>query len=561
VFLRLLARLCPVDVDASEDLRRSVAFLGWTVEPRRIVRAGYGAGVVVTVGAVVVAALLPWRFQPAALPGAVAAGLLGIHAVHVAPKLLATDRRTSALGAGPDLIGRAIMRMRIEPSPERAAAFAARTGDSRLAVSLADHVRTARTRPTSGLESFGAEWDAWFPSLDRAANLIEAAGSATPADRETLLDRAMGVVLSGTETQMRDFAVKIQGPASVLYAFGVLLPTALVALLPAARSAGLAVTSLTMVLVYDLLVPAVVAAGSVWLLAQRPVAFPPPRVTTSHPDVPDRTRRAVLAGAATAAVAWAASGQVLPAWAPPVVSLGTGLGLVLWLRYRPMRSVREHTLAVEEGLSDALTHVGRRVAAGAAVETAIRETATDVDGAIAEVLVAGSRRQRRLDGGLRESFLGAHGALAEVPSRRARGSVELLVLAATEGRPAGSAILALADHIDDLERIEAEARGNLDRICATLRSTGVIFGPLVAGVTVGLAGKMAGSSFLDAGAITWLGAAVGWYTLLLAGLLTALATGLRRGFDRALLGYRLGRGLVTSALVYAGSYLLVTGVA
>jgi hypothetical protein len=226
-----------------------------------------------------------------------------------------------------------------------------------------------------------------------------------------------------------------------------------------------------------------------------------------------------------------------------------------------MRSVRENTLAVEVGLSYALTPACRRVAAGAAVETAIRETATDVDGVIAEVLVAGSRRQRRLDGGLRESFLGAHGALAEVPSRRARGSVELLVLAATEGRPAGSAILALADHIDDLERIEAEARGNLDRICATLRSTGVIFGPLVAGVTVGLAGKMAGSSFLDAGAITWLGAAVGWYTLLLAGLLTALATGLRRGFDRALLGYRLGRGLVTSALVYAGSYLLVTGVA
>lgn len=561
MFLRLFAPLCPVDVDASEELRRSVAFLGWAVEPRRIVRAGYGVGIVVTVGGVVVVVLLPWRFQAAALPGAVTAGLLGVHAVHVAPKLLATDRRTSALGAAPDLIGRAIMRMRIAPSPERAAEFAARTGDSRLAASLADHVRTARASPTSGLESFGAEWAAWFPSLDRAANLTEAAGSAVPADREALLDRAMRVVLSGMETQMRDFAANIQGPASALYAFGVLLPTALVALLPAARSAGLAVTSLSIVLVYDLLVPAVVAAGSVWLLAQRPVAFPPPRVTTSHPDVPDRTRLAALAGAATAATAWVVSGRVLPVWAPPVVSSGTGLGLTLWLRYRPMRSVREHTLAVEEGLSDALTHVGRRVAAGAAVETAIQETATDVDGATAEILVAGSRRQRRLDCGIRESFLGDDGVLAGVPSRRVRGSVELLVLAATEGRPAGTAVLALADHIDELERIEAEARASLDRICATLRTTGAIFGPLVAGVTVGLAGKMAGSSFLDAGAITWLGAAVGWYTLLLAGLLTVLATGLRRGFDRALLGYRLGHSLATSALVYAGSYLLVTGVA
>jgi len=559
--LHLFARLCPFDIEASEDLQRSVAFLGWGIEPRRIVRAGYCLGVVVALGIVATVPLLPVRFRAAAIPGAVAAGLLVVHAVHAAPKLLATARRTRALGAAPDLVGRAVMRMRIAPSPERAAAFAARSGDGRLAASLRDHVRTARSGTNSGLDGFGAEWAAWFPSLERSANLIEAAGNAGPADREALLDRAMRVVLDGMETQMREFATSIRGPTSVLYAFGVLLPTALVALLPAARSAGLAVTPLTVVAVYNLLVPAVVATGSVWLLSRRPVAFPPPRVTTAHPEVPDRTRLALLAGTAVAAIAWLVSGRMLPSWAPPVVATGTGIGVALWLRYRPMRSIHESVTAVEEGLSDALTHAGRRVTMGAAVETAIRETANEIDGATGYVLAAGSRRQRRLNDGIREAFLGDHGALAGVPSRRVRGSVELLVLAAREGRPAGSAVLALADHIEDLQRIEAEARSDLDRICATLRTTGAIFGPLVAGATVALAGKMTGSSFLDSGALPWLGAAVGWYTLILAGLLTTLATGLRRGFDRALVGYRVGGALALSALVYAGSYLLVAGVA
>jgi len=47
-----------------------------------------------------------------------------------------------------------------------------------------------------------------------------------------------------------------------------------------------------------------------------------------------------------------------------------------------------------------------------------------------------------------------------------------------------------------------------------------------------------------------LGPVIGWYCLVLAVVLTALSTGLYRGLDRALVGYRAGLALCSATLVY-----------
>jgi len=57
--------------------------------------------------------------------------------------------------------------------------------------------------------------------------------------------------------------------------------------------------------------------------------------------------------------------------------------------------------------------------------------------------------------------------------------------------------------------------------------------------------------------LVWLGGPVGVYVLLLAVVLTTLATGLTRGLDRELLGYQIGRALCCAAGAYLGAYLLV----
>ena len=68
------------------------------------------------------------------------------------------------------------------------------------------------------------------------------AATTGAGERARTLDRAMDAVLDGTRDRMAAFADDVQGPATAVYAFGVLLPLALVSVLPAARAAGLPAT-------------------------------------------------------------------------------------------------------------------------------------------------------------------------------------------------------------------------------------------------------------------------------------------------------------------------------
>jgi Flp pilus assembly protein TadB len=565
--------LGPASATAGPDLRRALGFLRADVAADRIVKAGYGAGLLVGVAVALVGLLfVPLMAVP---PLAAVGGLLAVHAVHGVPRLLATLRRSRALGAAPGLVARIVLRMRVDPTVERAASFAARTGEGPLAASLAAHVRRSRGTPRSGLDAFAAEWRAWFPALERATGLVAAAAAAPPDERDRTLDRALTTVLDGTRDRMAAFAADVVGPVTALYAFGVLLPVALVGLLPAARVAGVRVTLPAFVAVYDCLLPVLLLAACVRLLGDRPVAFPPPQVGRDHPEVPDRRLLAPTAGLLAGGIGWVLAARLVAPWAGPVAATGLGAGVCLLAVYRPAKAVRDRAREVEAGLDDALYLVGQRVAAGEAVERALSAAGEEVSGAAGETFAEAAAVGRRLGAGVRESFLGEHGALATLPSTRARSAAALIALAATEGRPAGEALVALADHLDELRALEREARTELARVTGTLSNTGALFGPLVAGATVALgegigrstggagrggvgsAGAAAGPGLEAAPQIPTaaLGPAVGAYVLLLAVCLTALATGLSRGLDRALVGYRIGLALPTATLAYLSSFV------
>jgi hypothetical protein len=564
----------------SDDLRRALSFLGVAVTPHgvpsldaeTVVRAGFGAGVLaglLVIPAALACSLLVPALRPAAVPAVPAVALGTTHAVHRLPVWLARIRRTRALGRVTGLFGRAVLRMRIEPSPERSALFAGRTGSGPLADSLADHARRARGTPRSGFAGFAEEWRDWLPAVRRATALIDAAGDAPPGERARTLDRALSAVLDGTHDRLTAFAGEIRGPATGLYAFGVLLPLALLGVLPAARVAGAGVGLVHLVLLYDVLLPVGVLGVSAWLLTRRPVAFPPPRVGRDHPEVPDDARRGLVAAVAGGVLAAGVASAVVADWAVPVAAVGAGVGAGCVVRYRPIKQVRDHARAVETGLDDALYLVGRRVLEGESVETALARVGSELSDETGTVVADASRRSHVLDIGVRAAFVGDLGALRDVPSERASGTAELLALAASEGRPAGEAVVALADHLGDLRRVETDARRELRQVTGTLASTAALFGPLVAGATVALADGMTGAggtattalatagdgTAAAAGALATadLGVAVGVYTLLLTVLLTGLSVGLVHGLDRALVGYRVGVALLSATVTFLAS--------
>lgn len=549
--LAWLARRHPGAVEPRDDLVRALAFLEVDVAAETLVRAGSVAALsLFALALAVLAAVTP---AAVALPGAAAVGAGTLLASRRLPVIAADLRRTRALGAASAVLGRAALRMRIEASPERAASFAARTGDGPLSRSLAGHVRRARGTPTSGLGDFAAEWSDWFPALERASAQVEVAAAAEGDDRARALDRALEAVRDETRDRLASFASSIRGPVTGLYAFGVLLPLALLGVLPAARVAGLDVGVAHLVVLYDVLLPFGLVAGGVDLLTRRPVAFPPPRIARSHPDVPDARWPAVGVAVAVGVTSWLSAAALVGDWAGPLAGAGGGLGALLVTLFRPFTSVRDDVRAVEAGLDDAVAFVGRRVTDGVAVETAIGEAGETLPGRTGEVFTEATGVKRRLQIGVREAFLGDHGALTTVPSPRARGAAGLLALAATEGRPAGAALLATADHLAALRRVERDGRRQLSSVTDTLSNTAALFGPLVAGATVALVARMrsGGGGTLESGlAPSEVGVAIGWYTLLLAVLLTGLATALEHGLDRALVGYRVGLAMLSATVTF-----------
>lgn len=552
--LRTVSLLSPRSPDPPEELATALGLLGVDLQPETVVRASDGAVILVAILGLPWLVVVPVPARIGATTVLIGAAAGAGYVVRAAPERLARARRSRALGTAPRLVSRAVLRMRIESTAERAATFAAR-GDGPLAANLAAHVGRARGTPRSGFRGFAEEWESRFPALGRAVVLLETATAVPAAERDRVLDRANEAVLDGTRDRAAKFAADIRAPATAVYAFGVLLPLALLGVLPAARAAGLPLGLPAVFVAYDILLPTGLVWVTIRLLSRRPVAFPPCGVPRSHPIVPDNRWRSVLSGFGTGVLAWLLAGAVVAGWAQPLAAVGTGLGAGLVVRYRPVRSVRQRVRAVEGELADALALVGRRVSNGTPVERAVDGTAADLEGATGAIFEAASRRQRELGVGIRAAFLGDRGALEDVPSPRARSVADLLAVAAREGRPAGEAVVSMADHLEDLVTVEREARRELRQVTATLGNTAAIFAPLVGGATVALAEAMAGSEIGATVPTAGLGTAVGAYVLVLAVVLTTLGTGLERGLDRSLVGYRVGVALLSATVIYLATFV------
>lgn len=558
--LRALAALWPQSPPVDDELRVACEFVG-APAATRLVAASNVVGIAVGIlGLCLVGLTGRISVLPLVLIGSVVPPL----AARQIPLAAAEFVRTQALGEGPALIGRLTLRLRVEPSLERATRFASRSGDGRLSAALGAHVRRARASPESGLRSFASEWGAWEPALERASALIVDATAAPQDERIRGCERAFETVRSSVERRLAAFAEELRGPVTGLYAFGVLLPLALVGVLPAARIAGLQVAMAHLRLLYDLLLPLGLLGAGAWVLTRRPVAFPPPRVGPDHPDVPDRRQEAVALGVGTAVAAAVICHSILP-WAAPIAAVGTGAGVALYYAFEPRTAIRERVRETEEGLPDALTLVGRRVAEGTAVERALTDVSAELPGPAGELLNAAAVRSQTMGIPVERAFFGEYSVLSALPSDRARDAGTMFTLAATEGAPAGEVLVAAGEHLRALQAAESAGRRELAAVTGTLANTAVLFGPLVGGVTVAMVGGVSADPVAAAEAGTAassgttgfetaaLGQAVGIYVLAMAVVLTGLSTALEHGIDHSLLGYRVGVALPTATGAYVAA--------
>lgn len=468
--------------------------------------------------------------------------------------LLERYRRSQAIGAGPELIAFAIVHLRLSPTLEGAVDFAADAVGGHLGASLERH---GRGEPTGrlALERFAAEWADLDPSLERAASLLGAAVEAPVEERPESLEKALDAVLEGSRDRVARFGAEIKGPATGIYAFGVMLPLALVGMLPVVATTGGGVSMLLLAAVYDLLIPAGLLLASLWLATKRPAiagqSFE--RAILDHSAGFARSAALGLLAATGAAVL---ASLVFPQWSIGIAALGVGAGAGLVFGLSPVRERQAYIETLEEGLPDALSLAGRAIAEGSPVEGTIGRVGRRLAGPTGSLFERATRRRDRLGTTVQGAFFGRTGVLADVASNRADTAIELLVAAGTHGAPAGPTLQTVGEYLDSLQQVEREGRRELAQTTSTLRQTAMVFAPSIAGATVAMATGMdtvdAPGQAID---VSVLGAVVGVYVLLLGIILPTLSVVLERGFDPVRIGYRCGVALLVGALLYPFAFL------
>ncbi|WP_435098256.1 type II secretion system F family protein [Halarchaeum sp. P4] len=528
-------------VPAPDDTADALEALGWHTSAADLARLAALCGLLAVV-AFPLLTVLP-LVGLVLVTYAVAAGYVLLRV----PDLALALHESRVVGAGPGFVARLALRVRFEPSAEAAARFAARTGDGPLADALAYRIRATAGTPDTALDAVAD--DLSNPGLQRAVALVRAAVETPVADRGRVLDRALAAAHDATERHVREGIRAVRGPVNAVYAFGVILPLALVGLVPVAPAAGVTLPLGVVAVLYDVVLPLALLAAAVWVLANRPAVFPAGRADQSvTPDY----RRAAMFGLGAAVLAGIGAVVLDVAWALPVVVLCCGLGVTLAEASRAAVAVDDHAEAVSAGLPDATAVVGRRLAGGAPLETAVAAAGETIPGPTGELFAAADRTRRALGRPLDDAFFGRHGVVGPEHGSRVHGTLRLALDAATGGRAGGRVLSEVADGLDGVQRLEADARADLADLADTLVRTGGLFAPVIAGVTVTLAGNVgtldgSGGSALP---VASLGLVVGGYVAWSAVVLTALGVCLDGGVRRAQLAYRVGTSLATAGACY-----------
>jgi Flp pilus assembly protein TadB len=525
-------------------------------------------------------------------------------------KIEAKLMKISSLGDIPEILSYIVMSMKLVPNLENAVLFAARNSDRPLAEDLRKLIWDLNLRIYSNMDdallSFADLWGRNSEFFKRSLHLIKSS-TAEPdeAQRVMTLNRALDISLEGTESLMESFAAKLKTPSYILYSIFILIPLALVALLPAVTVVGLKPKTIDIVLLYDLIFPLLAAIYSEYILMQRPVAFTPKQIPDSHPELANIIQNKrfsillsvfvflliapfgyilLLFGNPGEIVANKPLGGYFPSTLPLILGGVAGISVYLHFSSLPYKKIRDKIKEMEQEFSDSLFVLGRRISEGKSPEEAFAYTARTMEGSkIGKAFEEISMNLLSMRTNLRNAIFDEDfGAFRFIYSERIRNTMLLFTESVHKNHEAaGASIIKLADHLKELSAVEERIRHSLYDVTSTMRSTAVIFAPLIAGITLALSevitkilgqvgermnripGDLSGmpveigkETFSQSLAPEHFLLAIGVYVIFISAILTRFAGSVEYGGERAQLMYDLSSMLPLSIIIFAVSTIV-----
>lgn len=203
--------------------------------------------------------------------------------------------KTRALTFVPEIMGYMIMSMKLVPNLERAVEFAAQHGRGKIAEDFKRAIWEVQVGVHStlaeALDKLAYRWGKFSEEFKHSLMMIRASVlENTEAKRYQMLDKTMSTILESIKNKMEDYARNLQQPSTILFYLGVLLPLILIIILPVGSAFSgqpLAMTPV-LILIYNIIIPAVVLLYARSVIRQRPPTYDPPHIPENYPGLPKK---------------------------------------------------------------------------------------------------------------------------------------------------------------------------------------------------------------------------------------------------------------------------------
>jgi hypothetical protein len=169
---------------------------------------------------------------------------------------------------------------------------------------------------------------------------------------------------------------------------------------------------------------------------------------------------------------------------------GIGLPIAIYLKLTSRDQKRELDMVrnMEEEFPDALFAIGSRIAEGKPYEHANQKTAETMRGThISNLLKKISYGVNVSHSNLRQILYGRKGVLVDFPSRNIKAMMLMVVESVKkDSLTAGQTIIEISKHQRELKRAEQRIQGELSKTINMMKATGMLFAPMIMGVTSAL---------------------------------------------------------------------------
>lgn len=347
----------------------------------------------------------------------------------------------------------------------------------------------------------------------QSISIIKDSTKQVSVDRKKMLDKAVDTVMVGSKEEMQGYANSLQLPIMVIHALGIMLPVMVLVMFPIiVMIMEDQINPFSLVLIYNIILPSIIYVTGRRTLEYRPMGMSTPDISL-HPKYGSLDSVYVLGkrfkiwplcaliSASLVAfgiyllIIFSGVGVFEEMALSLVITWGLGLGPIIYfyLSSRNKLEIRDRIMNTEEEFSDAIFSLGNKLSMGKPIVKAIEDTARNNQ----ELKVSGLFK-KALDnvrrGGMtlsRAFFDRDYGAIWDYPSRLIISIIKITIESTKKGVQAASvSLLSISKYLKQIHSVEEDLKNMLSSQTTSMKFLGGFLGPLVAGVTVSMAGIM-----------------------------------------------------------------------